>query len=114
MSFILEGAVFTGDTLLIRATGRTDFQQGSATSLYHSIKDVLFKLPDSTVIYPAHDYTGQTSSTIGLEKLFNSRIGGGKTESEFVQIMANIKLSDPKKIKEAVPANLMCGKKNTK
>jgi glyoxylase-like metal-dependent hydrolase (beta-lactamase superfamily II) len=111
MSFLFEGAVFTGDALLIRATGRTDFQQGSAARLYESISKILFMLPENTMVYPGHDYNGQTSSTIGLEKKYNPRIHSGTSEAEFLEIMANLKLSDPKKMKEAVPANLMCGKK---
>lgn len=111
LSFVFAGAVFCGDALMIRATGRTDFQNGSAAELFHSIHDILFALPEDTIVYPAHDYHGQTSSEIGLEKRFNSRIGGGKSKEEFIKIMADVKLADPKKIKEAVPANLMCGKK---
>jgi glyoxylase-like metal-dependent hydrolase (beta-lactamase superfamily II)/rhodanese-related sulfurtransferase len=112
LSFYFEGMVFTGDALLIRGTGRTDFQQGSSESLYHSIHEKLFKLPDDTKVYPGHDYRGQTSSTIELEKKFNSRIGGGKTKDEFKKTMSELKLANPQKIHEAVPANLACGKTN--
>lgn len=110
MSFIFDGRVFTGDTLLIRGTGRTDFQQGSSEKLYQSVHEKLFKLPDETQVYPAHDYRGQTVSTIGLEKKFNPRLGAGKSKEEFIKIMSELKLANPKKIHEAVPANLACGK----
>jgi sulfur dioxygenase len=100
--------VFTGDALLIRSNGRTDFQQGSPEVLYESIQK-LFQLPDETVLYPAHDYKGRTSSTIEEEKKFNPRIGG-KTKKEFIEIMNNLKLPNPKKIELALPANFNCGK----
>ena len=100
---------FTGDTLLIRGCGRTDFQQGDARKLYRSVHDKIFTLDDDTKIYPGHDYKGRTMSTVGEEKALNPRLGGGKTEDQFVEIMANLKLAYPKKIDEAVPANLKCG-----
>lgn len=109
MSFIFENKVFTGDALLIRGCGRTDFQQGSAEKLYESVHEKLFTLPENMQVYPAHDYKGQTSSTIEMEKKFNPRLGQNKTKNEFVTIMANLKLAEPKKIHEAVPANLACG-----
>lgn len=111
VSYVFDGMVFTGDALLIRGTGRTDFQQGSAAQLYESIKNKLFALPDNTKVYPTHDYHGQTSSTIGLEKKFNPRIGGSRSKEEFISIMSHLKLADPKNMHEAVPANLMCGRK---
>lgn len=114
LSFYFEGMVFTGDALLIRGTGRTDFQQGSASELYNSIKNKLFKLPDETKVYPGHDYKGMTVSTIGLEKSFNPRIGGDRSKEDFVKIMSELKLANPKKIHEAVPANLACGVIETK
>ncbi len=110
MSFLFEDMVFTGDVLLIRGTGRTDFQQGSSDKMYQSIISQLFTLPDSIRVYPAHDYRGHTSSTIGQEKTFNPRIGNGKTLEEFKKIMSELKLANPKKIHEAVPANMACGK----
>ena len=110
LSFWIDDRVFTGDALLIRGTGRTDFQQGSSSRLYHSLTQKLFTLPDETLVYPAHDYQGRTVSTIGEEKRFNPRVGGGKSEQEFSQIMAELKLANPKKIHEAVPANLGCGR----
>lgn len=109
MSFYFEGMVFTGDTLLIRGTGRTDFQQGSSEKLYDSVHEKLFKLPDDTKVYPGHDYRGQTVSSIELEKKFNPRLGGNKSKDDFKKIMAELKLDNPKKIHEAVPANLACG-----
>ncbi len=109
LSFVCEGMVFTGDALLIRATGRTDFQSGSAAELYDSITKKLFTLPFETKIYPAHDYKGFTSSTIDAEIKNNPRAGGGKTKEQFIQIMSELKLAYPKQINEAVPANQACG-----
>jgi hypothetical protein len=103
--------LFSGDTLMINACGRTDFQQGSSTQLYHSITQKLFVLPDETLVYPAHDYKSRRVSSIGEEKVLNTRITG-KSLEEFVQIMDNLNLSTPKRIHEAVPANLLGGIKN--
>ena len=110
MCYLFENALFSGDTLLIRGTGRTDFQQGSSTKMFENVRTKLFSLPDQTLMYPGHDYKGQTSSTIGLEKNFNPRLGLSKTKEDFVKIMAELKLANPKKIHQAVPANLACGK----
>lgn len=110
MSFILPGAVFTGDTLLIKGCGRTDFQQGSSEKLWKSVHEILFRLPDETIVFPAHDYKGNLSSRIGIEKKFNPRLGGKKSMEEFVQIMSELKLDPPKKIQVSVPANLQCGR----
>lgn len=104
-----ESFVLTGDAMLIQGCGRTDFQGGSAEKLYDSIHSQLFTLPADTVVYPAHDYKGRTSSTIGKEKETNPRLGAGKTKEEFVEIMDNLNLDYPKKIDIAVPANLRCG-----
>ena len=101
--------VFTGDTLMIRGCGRTDFQQGDARALYRSVHGQLFSLPEDFAVYPGHDYKGRTASTIGEEKRCNPRLGGGKTEDQFVEIMAGLKLGLPAKMAEAVPANLQCG-----
>lgn len=109
MSYLVEDRIFTGDALLIRGTGRTDFQQGSPETLYESITQKLFSLPDETLVYPAHDYKGLTVSSIGEEKKFNPRVGGEKSKEEFIEIMTNLKLAMPKKIQFAVPANLACG-----
>jgi len=105
-----EGAVFTGDTLLIRGCGRTDFQSGSAASLYHSVHDKLFTLPDETIVYPAHDYKGMLFSRIGEEKKYNPRLKIGESEEDFIKIMDNLKLDHPKKIAAAVPANMKAGR----
>ena len=109
MSFLWNGKVFTGDTLLIRAAGRCDFQEGSAEQLYDSITNKLFTLPETTLVYPAHDYRGFTCSSIREEKLFNQRIGGGKSKEEFVKIMNSLNLAYPEKMDIAVPANMRCG-----
>lgn len=104
-----EGMAFTGDTLLIRGCGRTDFQQGDARQLYHSVHTHLFSLPDSVFIYPGHDYLGRTRSTVAEEKAHNPRLGGGRSVEAFVEIMANLKLPSPAQIDVAVPANQQCG-----
>lgn len=100
---------FTGDTLLIRGCGRTDFQQGDSRTLYRSVRDKLFSLPDETLVYPAHDYKGRTVSSIREEKNYNPRLGGGRTEEQFVAIMNALKLAYPRKMDLAVPANQRCG-----
>lgn len=100
--------VFTGDALFIRGCGRTDFQSGDAGTLYDHITQRLFTLPDTTLIYPGHDYKGQTVSTIGEEKQFNPRFAGHNRDS-FIELMNNLNLPNPKKITEAVPANQRCG-----
>ncbi|MFN8770836.1 MAG: MBL fold metallo-hydrolase [Neisseriaceae bacterium] len=102
------GCLFSGDTLLIRGCGRTDFQNGEATELYKSVTEQLFLLPSDTIIYPGHDYNGRTQSTIHEEKLFNSRLAN-KTLEEYCQIMDNLNLPKPKLIDIAVPANRKCG-----
>lgn len=100
---------FTGDALLIRGCGRTDFQQGDARTLYRSVHDQVFSLPDATHLYPGHDYKGRTMTTVREEKLHNPRLGGGRTEDDFVAIMDGLKLAYPKRMDEAVPANLVNG-----
>ncbi|TIN32137.1 MAG: MBL fold metallo-hydrolase, partial [Mesorhizobium sp.] len=107
-SFVLPDRVFTGDTLLIRGTGRTDFQNGDPRQQYDSIFGRLLKLPDETLIFPAHDYKGETVSTIGEEKAFNPRLQV-KSVDEYVNIMNNLKLSNPKMMDVAVPANMRVG-----
>merc|ERR1712123_65786 len=101
------GCAFTGDTLMIRGCGRTDFQGGSASTLYKSVWSRILTMPDNTVLYPAHDYKGQTATTVGEEKQFNPRLT--KTEEEFVTLMGNLNLAYPKKIDESLPANMVCG-----
>jgi sulfur dioxygenase len=108
MSFRVGDRVFTGDALLVRGTGRTDFQNGDAGQLYDAITQVLFTLPDETLVYPGHDYKGCTVTTIGEEKRFNPRLAG-KDRATFIQIMAELNLPPPKKIDIAVPANRACG-----
>ncbi|MEW6436931.1 MAG: MBL fold metallo-hydrolase [Pseudomonadota bacterium] len=107
-SFLLGGCVFTGDTLLIRGTGRTDFQNGDPRAQYDSIFNKLLKLPDETLVYPAHDYKGDTVSTIGEEKRFNPRLMA-KSVDEYVELMNNLKLPNPKMMDVAVPANMHVG-----
>uniref|UniRef100_S4RHF7 Persulfide dioxygenase ETHE1, mitochondrial n=1 Tax=Petromyzon marinus TaxID=7757 RepID=S4RHF7_PETMA len=98
---------FTGDALLIRGCGRTDFQQGDATKLYQSVHEKILSLPGDCALYPAHDYTGQTMSTVAEEKKFNPRFT--KPLPQFVELMNNLNLPKPKQIDRAVPANLLCG-----
>jgi glyoxylase-like metal-dependent hydrolase (beta-lactamase superfamily II) len=105
-----DGArVFTGDALMIDGCGRTDFQNGDAATLYRSVHDKLFALPDETLVYPGHDYQQRRVSSIGQERARNPRLGGGKTIEEFVAIMEGLNLPRPKKMDIAVPANLECG-----
>lgn len=108
MSYLWRGHVFTGDTLLINGCGRTDFQSGDAGALYRSITEVLFALPEETVVWPGHDYQGRSHTTIGAEKRTNARIAG-KTLAEFKAIMKELHLPKPRRIDEAVPANLSSG-----
>jgi len=103
-SFSMEDRVFTGDTLLIRGTGRTDFQNGDPRAQYESIFNRLLKLPDQTLVYPAHDYKGETVSTIGEEKAYNPRLRVQSVE-QYVELMTNLKLPNPKMMDVAVPAN---------
>ncbi len=107
-SFLHGDRVFTGDTLLIRGTGRTDFQNGDPRAQYDSIFNKLLKLPDETLVYPAHDYKGETVSTIGEEKLFNPRLKI-KSVDEYVGLMNNLNLPNPKMMDVAVPANMHVG-----
>src|ERR1700757_4887054 len=107
-SFVMPDRVFTGDTLLIRGTGRTDFQNGDPRQQYESIFGRLLKLPEATLVYPAHDYKGDTVSTIGEEKAFNPRLQV-KSVDEYVGLMNNLKLANPKMMDVAVPANMKVG-----
>lgn len=102
-----QSAAFTGDALLIRGCGRTDFQQGCPERLYRSVHEKIFTLPGQCLLYPAHDYHGQTVSTVTEEKQFNPRLA--KSLEEFVEIMNNLNLAKPLQIDKAVPANLVCG-----
>ncbi|MGH9807989.1 MAG: MBL fold metallo-hydrolase, partial [Terriglobia bacterium] len=107
-SYIMADRAFTGDTLLIRGTGRTDFQNGDPRAQYDSLFGRLLKLPDETMIYPAHDYKGDTVSTIGEEKAFNPRLQV-KSVDEYVDLMNNLHLPNPKMMDVAVPANMRIG-----
>jgi sulfur dioxygenase len=109
LSYQIGNMVFTGDALLIRGCGRTDFQEGSSEKLFHSVRDKIFNLPDDTFIYPGHDYKGFSKSSIGIEKKFNPRLKLEINQEQFIRIMSEVKLEAPKKIHEAVPANLRCG-----
>ncbi|MBV9726057.1 MAG: MBL fold metallo-hydrolase [Gammaproteobacteria bacterium] len=104
----MEDRVFTGDTLLIRGTGRTDFQNGDARAQYESIFGRLLQLPDETLVYPAHDYKGDTVSTIGEERRWNPRLQV-RSADEYIQLMHNLKLANPKMMDVAVPANMRVG-----
>ena len=105
-----DGArVFTGDALMIEGCGRTDFQNGDAATLYASVHEKIFTLPDETLVYPGHDYQQRRVSSVGQEKARNPRLGGGKTVEEFVAIMNGLNLPRPKKMDIAVPANRECG-----
>ena len=107
-SFLLPDRVFTGDTLLIRGSGRTDFQNGDAYQAYDSLFNKLLRLPDATRVYPAHDYRGWTMSTIGEERLHNPRLQVRSAE-EYAALMAALKLPTPKLMDVAIPANWACG-----
>jgi sulfur dioxygenase len=107
-SFLMHDRVFTGDTLLIRGTGRTDFQNGNARAQYESLFGKLLRLPDETLVFPAHDYKGDTVSTIGEEKRYNPRLQV-KSIDDYVALMANLKLPNPKMMDVAVPSNMKIG-----
>ena len=107
-SFLMGDRVFTGDTLLIRGTGRTDFQNGDARMQYESLFGKLLRLPDETLVFPAHDYKGDTVSTIGEEKRYNPRLQV-KSIDDYVALMANLKLPNPKMMDVAVPSNMKIG-----
>ena len=108
-SLVMDDRVFTGDALLIRGTGRTDFQNGDSYAAYDSLFNKLLKLPDDTLVYPAHDYKGWTVSTIGEEKRHNPRLQV-KSAAEYAKLMAGLKLPNPKLMDIAVSANLRCGR----
>ena len=110
ISFFAGDRIFTGDSLLIGGCGRTDFQQGNSGQLYDSIQNQIFSLPDEVIVYPGHDYNGNTQSTVGEERKNNKRLGGGKSREEFIQIMSELKLAYPKYIDVALPANQACGR----
>ncbi len=113
LSFLVDDGthkmVFTGDSLLIDGCGRTDFQAGDAATLYRAIHEKLFTLPGETLVYPGHDYQGRFVSSIAQERSRNPRLGNGKSEAEFIEIMENLNLPQPAKIEFAVAGNLRCG-----
>jgi len=112
LTFVLdnEEMAFTGDCLLIRGCGRTDFQGGDAAEMYQSIQTQIFTLPENCLLYPGHDYKGLTTTCVAEEKAFNPRLGGQLSEEDFVGFMSNLGLDHPKKIDIAVPGNLKCGR----
>jgi glyoxylase-like metal-dependent hydrolase (beta-lactamase superfamily II) len=110
VSYRIGDRVLTGDALFIGGTGRTDFQEGDAGRLYDSITGVLFALPPDTLVFPGHDYRGNTVSTIRQEMASNPRVGGGKSRTEFIDIMSRLQLPRPRQIDRAVPANQACGR----
>lgn len=109
VTYSIQNMLFTGDALLIRGCGRTDFQGGSSEALFHSVRDKIFAHPDDFYIYPAHDYKGFTRTTVGIEKKLNPRLKLENSMDDFVKIMSELKLDYPKKIQVAVPANMQCG-----
>jgi glyoxylase-like metal-dependent hydrolase (beta-lactamase superfamily II) len=108
-AYRLNDRVFTGDALLIDGCGRTDFQDGDADALYRSVTEKLFSLPDDVLVYPAHDYKGRHVSSIAQERQRNPRLGQGRTQEEFRQLMAKLKLPYPSFIDYALPGNKLCG-----
>lgn len=108
-AYLLEDRVFTGDALLIDGCGRTDFQNGSASALYKSVREKLFSLPADVLVYPAHDYAGRHVSSIAQERKRNPRLGQERTLEEFIDIMAKLNLPYPTFIDYAVPGNKLCG-----
>jgi glyoxylase-like metal-dependent hydrolase (beta-lactamase superfamily II)/rhodanese-related sulfurtransferase len=112
LTYVLDdqSMAFTGDALLIRGCGRTDFQQGDPHALFRSVRGRIFSLPDACTVYPAHDYRGLTSTSVGEEKLYNPRLAESIGEQDFVGYMRHLGLAHPKQMEQAVPANLKCGK----
>ncbi|MBM3630502.1 MAG: MBL fold metallo-hydrolase [Alphaproteobacteria bacterium] len=108
-SFLLNNQLFSGDTLLINGTGRTDFQNGSSKEAYNSIFNKLLKLPEETLLYPGHDYNGKKVSTLGNEKKFNPRLQVN-SEDQYIEMMSNLKLAEPKEIHFNINRNIMLGK----
>jgi len=114
VTYVLDDSTmaFTGDCLLIRGSGRTDFQQGDAAAMYRSVRERLFTLPPSCLLYPAHDYRGVTVTSVDEERRCNPRLGGEIAEADFVGYMRNLNLPHPKQMDVAVPANLRCGRRD--
>ncbi len=115
LTFVLDdrSMAFTGDCLLIRGCGRTDFQEGDPRTLYRSVHEQIFTLPDDCLLYPGHDYRGLTVTSVAEERRYNPRLGGDLSEGDFAGYMQNLGLAHPKKIDIAVPANLKCGRPET-
>ena len=109
VSYYIDGFIFTGDTLFIEGTGRTDFQGGSPENTFDSIRNKIFNFPNETIIYPGHNYKGFTQSTIQYEKKYNPNVGQDITKIEFVNKEMNMERPYPKRFKIAVPANMSCG-----
>ena len=109
ISYLIEGAVFTGDALHVRGCGRTDFQSGDAAQLYDSITNKLFTLAGNTIVYPGHDYNGLLSSTIQEERDYNPRLGGNRNKDAFIHVMNSLDLEPPRMMARAIPGNLKCG-----
>jgi sulfur dioxygenase len=112
MTYVLDDCsmAFTGDALLIRGCGRTDFQQGDPQTLFRSVRGKIFSLPDECIVFPGHDYRGLTATSVGEEKLYNPRLAEAILEQDFVGYMKHLGLPHPKQMEVAVPANLKCGK----
>jgi sulfur dioxygenase len=112
LTYVLDdsSAAFTGDCLLIRGSGRTDFQEGDAAAMYRSVREQIFALPNECLLYPAHDYRGLTVTSVGEERRYNPRLGGDIALGDFAGYMKNLKLAHPKLLEVAVPANLRCGR----
>ena len=110
VSYFVDGYIFTGDTLFIESTGRTDFQDGSSSKIYDSVRNKIFIYPKSTIIYPAHNYEGYTSSTIGYEKKHNTNVGDHVSKNNFIEKESKKERPYPKHFDTAVPANMCCGK----
>jgi len=109
-TYYVDGYIFTGDTLFIEGTGRTDFQGGSSEKTFDSIRNKIFSYPNDTVVYPAHNYKGLNQSTIAHEKKFNPNVGDSISKEEFIENEKKIQRPYPKKFDVAVPANMKCGK----
>ncbi|HXC13225.1 MAG TPA: MBL fold metallo-hydrolase [Stellaceae bacterium] len=112
LTYVLDdrSMAFTGDCLMVRGSGRTDFQEGDPSAMYHSVHQQIFTLPDDCLLYPAHDYRGLTVTSVREERRFNPRLGGETGEADFTGYMKNLRLAHPKKLDVAVPANLKCGR----
>jgi sulfur dioxygenase len=112
LTYVLDdrSMAFTGDCLMVRGSGRTDFQEGDPSAMYRSVHQQIFTLPDRCLLYPAHDYRGLTVTSVREERRFNPRLGGETLEADFAGYMRNLRLAHPKKIDVAVPANLKCGR----